>query len=390
MAMTLVRLALRNLLRRPGRNLLALFGLAAAVAVLACLGAFARGYERALGTEVDRMGMQLMLVPLGCPYDAAARVLKGRSLDTSLPVSAVESARRDPDVAVAAPLLLASVAGKDRSRTDLWAGIDRSALELKPWWKTQRGSAWFQGADSVILGSVAAEIEDRAPGDRFYSPETGRTFRVAGVLAPSGTSDDSLFFVPLATAQQMFRSPGRATAIAIRLRDPERLAQASERLQKIRGAQIVTLTEMMGTFLNLLASVRALLWTVGVVALAVSVLGVFNTMLAAVIERTDELALLRAVGASRGELFTLIALESFCLSVCGGALGLLLEQVGGGLLERAAKSFVPMAPEGSLLWLSPDLVFLSLGAGVAAGVLASLYPAWRASSLPPALAFKAD
>ena len=65
----------------------------------------------------------------------------------------------------------------------------------------------------------------RAPGDRLHSPETGQELRVAGVLERSGTSDDSLFFVPLRTAQRMFGQENRLTAVAIRLRDPALLRQ---------------------------------------------------------------------------------------------------------------------------------------------------------------------
>src|SRR5215472_12349955 len=126
-------LALRNLGRRPLRSFLAVSGLAMAIAVLTCLWAFGHGYERALGTELDRMGMQMMLVPLGCPYDAAARVLKGKTLENSLPNSALEQARRDPAVEVAAPLLMAALPAPGKGRTDMWVGLDESALALKPW-----------------------------------------------------------------------------------------------------------------------------------------------------------------------------------------------------------------------------------------------------------------
>ena len=61
----MVRLALRNLLRRPLRTVLTLSGMALAVAVLSCLSAFGHGYRRALSDELNGMGMQLMLVPLG-------------------------------------------------------------------------------------------------------------------------------------------------------------------------------------------------------------------------------------------------------------------------------------------------------------------------------------
>src|SRR5439155_4857637 len=167
------RMAWRILTRRRLRSALTLAGLAVAVAVMACLLAFGQGYESGLSRELDRMGMQLMLVPLGCPYDAAARVLKGRSPEVSLPESALAAARRDPDVAVAAPMLMAAVPRPEEKRTDLWVGLDRSALALKPWWKLTAGSRWFQRSDDVILGAEAAATELRAPGDAFYSPGVG-------------------------------------------------------------------------------------------------------------------------------------------------------------------------------------------------------------------------
>src|ERR1700712_3565921 len=113
-------LALRNLTRRPLRSLLTAAGLAVAVAVLGCLSAFGEGYQRSLHGELDRMGMQMMLVPLGCPYDAAARVLKGRALDVTLPEAALTVIRADSAVAVAAPIYMAALPRPEEGRTDLW------------------------------------------------------------------------------------------------------------------------------------------------------------------------------------------------------------------------------------------------------------------------------
>lgn len=382
----MLKLAWRDLLRRPGRHGLAVAGIAIAMAVLAALSAFGSGYRQALGTELERMGMQMMLVPLGCPYDAAARVLKGNTLEASLPESALAWVQRDPDVAVAAPMLIAAVPPEHSARADVWVGLDESARSLKPWWRTRQGSSWFAGPAEVILGSEAAEVEMRTPGDRLFSPETGASFRVAGVLERSGTTDDTLFFVPLTTAQRMFHQEGRLTAVAIRLRDPAMLPQVSERLQRIPGAQVVTMTEMMGTFLNLVGAVRALSRAVGVIALTVSVLTVLNTLLAAVTERSGELAVLRALGASRRQVFSLLALESILLTATGSFLGLAFVGVGGGWFEQLGRRFVPFAPHESWLVLTPALAMRCLVLGGLLGALASLYPAWRASQTEPARA----
>jgi putative ABC transport system permease protein len=327
--------------------------------------------------------MQLMLVPLGCPYDAAAHVLKGHTLDTSLPQSALELVRRDPAVAVAAPLLLASAPSPAQGRADLWVGLDEAARRLKPWWKVRTGAAWFTGPDSVILGSEAAAVEMRTPGDKLHCPEAGRTLQVAGVLERSGTSDDSGFFIPLATAQRIWRLDGRLTAIAIRLRDPALLAEAGERLQRIPGAQVVTLTEMMGTFLNLVGSVRTLLQAIALIAVVVSALALFNTLLGAVLERTPELSVLRALGASRGLLFALLITESLLLTGAGTGLGLALAWAGGPTLEAAVKHFVPFAPRESMVALTAPIAWECLVLGAAVGLVGALYPAWQASRVPP-------
>ncbi len=371
------------------RTALALIGVAASVGLLACLLAFGRGYQAGLGRELNGMGIQMMLVPLGCPFDAAARVIKGKVLDTSLPENAVQTARQDPSVACAAPVLMAAVPHPSEGRTDMWEGIDPSMFPLKPWWKLKSGT-WFSGGDSVVLGADAAATEMRQVGDMLYSPETHRTLKVAGILEHSGTSDDSLFFVPLATAQSMFHQPGRLTAVAIRLKDPAEGAAVAERLQKIPGAQTVTLAEMLNTFLDLVGSVRTLVLAITILAVAISALSVFNTMLASVLERTNELGVLRAVGASRGQVFALLAGEAALLTGIGTAIGLLLALGAGHSVEMVVKQFLPFAPRESMLTLTGAVIAQCSAIGLAIGILAGLYPAIQASRLQPALALKVD
>src|SRR6185437_9611717 len=110
----------------------------------------------------------------------AARVLKGRSLEFSLPESALATARADAAVAGAAPMLMATLPRPAEGRTDLWVGVDDSVRPLKPWWRLTPGSGWFNGENSVILGAEAAATEMRQVGDTLYSPETGRRFKVCG------------------------------------------------------------------------------------------------------------------------------------------------------------------------------------------------------------------
>lgn len=386
----MIRLVIRNLLRRPWRNALTMAGVAVAVAVFVCLTSFGDGYRRVLGNELERAGLQMMVVPLGCPYDAAARVLKSRTLETSLPEAALAAVRRDPAVAVAAPMLIAALPRENNRRTDMWVGLDRAALELKPWWRMKAGQPWFASSNSLIVGADAAAVEMRAPGDTLFSPETEHEFQVTGILERSGTSDDSVFFVALETAQEMFSQQGRLTAIAIRLKDPAEMSAVAQRLQKIPGAQVVTMTEMMGTFLNLVGAVRTLVTAIAAIALAVSGFTVFNTLLAGVLERSRELAIIRAIGGSRAQVFALLTAESLALTVLGSAGGTGLALLAGPLVETIVKKLVPFAPVERLLTLNAHALLQAALVAIGLSAVAALYPAWRATQLQPALATKLE
>ena len=146
----------------------------------------------------------------------------------------------------------------------------------------------------------------------------------------------------------------------------------------------------MGTFLNLVGAVRTLVFSIALVALAASVLGVFNTLLAAVVERTNELAVMRAVGASRSQIVGLITTEALLLTSVGSVAGIVLALVVGHGVENLVKQFVPLAPVETILSPSAAILFQSLMVGAVVGVLGGLYPAWRASRLHPAEALKVE
>jgi len=313
--------------------------------------------------------------------------LQGATLETSLPDSAVEIARSDRDVEIAAPLLIAAVPRPREGRTDMFVGLDESAIALKRWWKAARGSGTFSSGDSIILGADAAQTEMREPADLFYSPETGRELKVAGILQRSGTSDDNLFFVPLRTAQAMFQSSNRITAVAIRLRDPANLSAASARLREIPGAQVVTQTEMMGTFLNILGTIRTLLQSIAWVALVASVAGLMNTLLMSVAERAFEFSLFRAIGASRWQLLGVVSLESVVLTVAGVAGGIMACLLFQSVAFRISAAYFPLAANGGT-GFRLTAILLSIAVGAVVALIASLFPAWRAIRTDPAAMLK--
>jgi putative ABC transport system permease protein len=383
-------LPFRNLWRRKLRSTLTAMSLAAATAVLFSLLAFNQGYQRALQSELDRMGAQLLVVPVGCPYEAASLILKGGQVTNTLPAAALAEVRRQPEVEVAAPLFMAAIPRPEEGRTDVWCGIDPSMRRLKQYWRLTPGSRLPAAPDEILIGGEAANTEQRAPGDLFFSEKVNRAFKVSGVLERTGTGDDGFFFIPLATAQHMFGKPDQLTAIAVRLADPTHISGVAKRLSRIRGAEVVTVSELMGTMLALVGAARFLLLCIVAVAVTIAGLGVLNTMSAAVLERTAEIGVLRAVGASRGDVFSAVWTEGALLALLGGTAGIAGALAAGRVLEAAARRLMPMAPSGAIL--APDLT-LALGCLLfvsAIGALAGIYPALRAASLSPTAAIRSE
>ena len=188
----------------------------------------------------------------------------------------------------------------------------------------------------------------------------------------------------------MLGQEGRLTAIAVRLKDPARLRAVLERFRELPGTQVVTMTEMMGTFLRLLGTVRSLTVALSLVACAVGGLGIVNTLLAAVVERAPELCLMRAVGASRRQVMGLLMWESLAMTTVGLLVGVLVALLLGRLTEPVLQPLLPLAPLDNLLEWRLDRVGQCLGAGLLGAVLAALVPAIHAGRLAPADAVKPE
>ena len=186
----------------------------------------------------------------------------------------------------------------------------------------------------------------------------------------------------------MFRQKNRLSAIAIRLHDPAKITEVSRRLQAIPGAQIVTVTEMMGSFLNLIGMMRGLTLALAVVGLFAGALIVFNTILAAVLQRSRELSLLRAVGASRLQVFFLIEGEAVCFGVLASLAAFVLAPLCSRGVEPILDHLLPMIPSQNLRSIDGMLLGQVLVAGLGIALAAGIYPAFQACQLAPADAAK--
>lgn len=380
--------AIKNLSQRKVRTILTILSIAAAVAVLFTLLSFNQGYEVALKDQLQQMGVHIMAVPMGCPFESATLVLKGGKIPAYLDISVMDQIDKIDGIQIAAPSLMHGLIRPEEGRTDIFLGIDERTFELKNWWKIK--GSYFKKSDDIILGYNAALVELAEVGDQIYLPEYDKTFNVVGILESTGTQDDGFFYIPLKTAQELFDKEQKITNIQIRVKDPAKAEAIASQMQSIDGLSVLTMSELMGTMLSLMGSAKTLIFSIVLIAIVISALGVLNTVLMSVFERTREIGIMRATGASQKHIFSLVWLETLSLSIIGGILGIVIALVGAGQIETVIKKFLPIAPQGSVVSLDPGNLLLCLAFILGIGIFAGLYPAYKASTANPIEALRKD
>jgi putative ABC transport system permease protein len=281
-------------------------------------------------------------------------------------------------------------------RTDIYLGIDDEHLALKNWWRLEDGEKpgeqLLASEDSLLLGYDAALIEKREEaGEKIWVPEIQSEFTVTGILEPTGTQDDGFFYVPLDTAQERFGLVDQVTSVQVRLTDPSLAAEVGDRLEeRFPGAEIIRMEELLGSMTALMDSARALIFAIVAVVIAISAVGVLNTMLMSVFERTREIGVLRATGAGRLHIFSLVWTETLALTTFGGIVGLGLAAVAARGVEAVIKRFVPLAPQEAMVHFDPRAALICVLAILAVGLVAGIYPSLRAANIRTIEALRAE
>jgi putative ABC transport system permease protein len=381
-------LAYKNLKRRKSRSFLTIGGVAVAVAVLVCLLGFNAGYQKALTSDVDKMGYQVVVTAKGCPYEAATMILNGEAGLRFIDEDIYKQIISDPDIDKITPLLaqLAYDPEKMEGKGGFtnYLGIEESYMPLKPNVEIITGE-WFSGNDvnEVILGYEAAESEQKSVGDKISIPGKDMTFTIVGVFNRTGAQEDGTIFLPLKTTQRIFDVEGKLTGIGIKLKKIEKISEFEERLYPIASIQVISMSQVKGTILNLVNSAKILIMSVAFIAIFVAIIGVINTILMSVFERTQEIGIMKAIGASRLDIFQLIWMETLIVCTLGGIFGSIIAIFGGNLVEILVRNVMPYAPGGKLLLITPELLIFSFLGVIIVGIISGLYPAFKAASMRP-------
>ena len=393
-----VRFTLASLSAHRLRTALTSLGIAVGVAAVMLLTAIGEGLHRFVIAEFTQFGTNLITVTPGRISTHGASL---GAVNTVRPLS-IEDAialRRARHVQVTDPLVQGNAevehAGRSRRVTLYGTGPDFSrALSMRV------ASGEYLPQDDPRAARTFAVLGAKVARELFggENPLGGRIrvggerYRVIGVMQSKGQvlgfDLDDTVFIPVARALDMFNRES-LMEIHVVYEPTAPLAEVEEGIRRIligrHGAEDFTVTpqqkmlEVFGTVLNAITFAVA---AIGAISLVVGAVGILTILTIAVAERTGEIGLLRAVGATRRDILLLFLGEAALLAALGGATGLALGWGVAGLLKLVFTALPVHTP-----WLYALLAeVMAVTVGLAAGVL----PARRAARLDPLEALRGE
>ncbi len=383
--MFFLKLSFKNLLRHRIRSLITMFSICCAVAVLFSLLSFNSGFKKGLEREIERTGIDFMVVDLGCPYEVASLVLHGAVIPQYLDEDVIEKLKEFDEIQIASPMLVMQIENLSQAepRLDLVYGFEMSDIKkIKPSWKIKGNIP--MGEDEIIIGSLVAKSYRLKEGDEVIYSKKREIFKVSGILERTASQDDAAVYMPIQSLQRLVNKPDGITSVGIKLKDPGMFGYIRDKISiKIPGTQIVTMGQIAKSISSLASSARVMSLSIAVIAVIISVIGVTNSILMTVFERTQEIGMMRAIGASRGDIFRIGINETIILTSVGGAFGIFISIIGSKFIEDIVRSITPYVPAGDMIVFDPVLAALIFILSVLLGIISGLYPAWKASRVSP-------
>ena len=401
-----VKTAIDGVWSNKARSFLTMLGIVIGIASIILIVSIGKGAEQLILAQVEGMGADTIIIrpgkhPSG-PSDIADTLFSD-SL-TKQDIEALQRKSNVPDLVSIAPSVLVSgsVSYKGetyRPMTFGWkADFMSDMLNIYP----EKGVNFSeedikQLSRVVIIGSKVKEElfgEEDAIGEKIKIKD--QNFRVIGVYPPHGNSMffnvDEVALVPYSTAQTYLLGINHYHEVMVRIQDPDFIDRAIYDIEMtLRERHDIDdpedddffietqqgVVDQIGTILSVLT---LFLSSVVAISLVVGGIGVMNIMLVSVTERTKEIGLRKAIGATNSDIRFQFLLEAMVLTSIGGVLGITI----GILLSMAASIGLSYALSDAWSFSFPlSAALLSVGVSSFVGLVFGFYPAYKASKKSP-------
>lgn len=408
----LFKLAYSALSERKLRSGLTVLMVIIGAALMTSLNGLSGGMNHFISDQLGTLGANLIIV---LPSQPLATM--GPSQNTqkiTINEYTVRTISRMEGVSQAVPFIrgAANLKSGNRELAASIVGIDQSRLRYVIPKISLASGSYVSNFDSVgmVVGTEISfppgESAVFAPQGKMLTMEIAKTetvgqtqkvvtksksVQVKGVLNKIGNMNaDGIVFMSLDAADTFFEQGGEYTGIYVITKDPEHNDKVEKEIRDRFGKNIGVTTPkaIAETIQSILSTFNAFISSIASVSMFVGAVGIVTTLFTAVIERTKEIGLLKALGFNSLTVLLMFLTESVTIGVVGGMLGVLMGIGGAYLLIRV----MPFNFSGG--WIRPvfipsDLIYVAI-LSLVLSCVAGLYPAWRASRLSPLIALRKE
>ena len=244
------------------------------------------------------------------------------------------------------------------------------------------GSFYSNGSSNeLILGTTAASNLNKTVGSTINL--FGTNFTVTGIYQTGNFITDSGGFMALNTLQNLTSNDGKVSDIAVKVADNANVTTVSQSIKNAYPNQLTATTaaDQANRINQGLGFINTASFAISLLAIVIGGIGIINVMIMSVFERTREIGVLKAVGWRSSRILTMILGESIILTLTAAVVGIVVGVIGVNvLLAVTGAGFKPELTVGILL--------RAIGIAFLVGIIGGLYPAYRASRLPPTEALR--
>lgn len=390
-------LSLRNIKHRELRSWLTILGIVIGIALIASIVSLGKGLEQTVLQQLRKFGSDMIYIVPGEGDDTLLGILGGGSFREK----EVDELEKVEGASLIVPFDVSFV-------TVEFKGEEQSTLihaspikETKEIYTESRGfgvesGGWpdKEGSQEILLGYKIATEKFRE--EIFIGDEVrikGKKFRIVGILSEIGSAeDDNAVYMSVENLEKiMGRKASYMSIIAIVRPGYDTAAVAEDiryRLREERGsADFTVLTpekteELVG---DVIAAIQLGIMFIALFSIVIGGIGVMNTMYTSVLERRREIGIMKAIGATDGDILAIFMIESGVIGAIGGVVGLL---IGVGLAKVVEIGAVKSGFKFLKIYVAPEFILGALAFAFILGVIAGTLPARQAAKLNPSEALR--
>ncbi len=364
-------LVISNFVHRPLRTLISILAIAMEVALILLIAGFSYGMLNDSKTRQAGIGADLMVQPPG-----SSNLVGFTTAPMSVKIGEVVA--KLPHVTVVSPIMWQLI---NAGSLEVIYGIDLASYESLGSPFTYLAGGPFQNANDMIVDDKFASDHHSRIGDSVEV--LNNQFRICGIVEHG---KGARRFLQLSTMQDLTGAAGKVSVFYVHLDDPRNADEVVKAVKSTPGMETYSVRSMT-EFLALmtpehLPGFNLFIKIVVGIAMVIGFMVIFQSMYAAVMERTREIGILKSMGASRGYILNVILRETMLLAVAGIALGIAISYFAKFLLTHRFH-LVPMLLTAD--WIARASVIALIGA-----LLGAIYPAVKAARKDPidALAYE--